>query len=82
MAESKLGYMELVDFIAGGSTPEQVIAFRPSAETEKHVSELLEKNRNGELTEAEARALDRYEELEHVFIMAKARARQILAERV
>lgn len=81
MAESKLGYMELIDFIAGGSTPEQVIAFRPSAETQKHVSELLEKNRNGELTETETSELDLYTELEHVFRMAKIRAREILAER-
>jgi hypothetical protein len=81
MAERKLGYMELIDFIAGGSTPEQVVAFRPSAETQKHVSELLEKNRKGELNESETSELDMYTELEHVFRMAKIRAREIIAER-
>ena len=38
-------YMELVDFVARGVTPEDVANFRPSVEAQMRVADLLEKQR-------------------------------------
>jgi hypothetical protein len=74
-------YCELVDFIAGGSTPEEVIRFRPSSEARKRVAELLEREKESHLTASESADLHHFLELEYILRMAKAKARQILAER-
>ena len=39
--------MELIEFIASGTTPEAVIQFRPSESTQQRVSELIERKRDG-----------------------------------
>ena len=72
-------YLEIVDFIAAGTTSEAVIRFRPSAEAQNRVSELLEREERGTLSTDERAELDHFEELEHILRMAKAKARQILA---
>ena len=72
-------YLELVDFIAGGTTPEEVVNFRPSAEAQKRVAELID--RESQLTPEEAAELTHFLELEHILRMAKAKARLILANR-
>lgn len=72
-------YLELVDFVAGGSTPQDVIHFHPSAEAQKRVAELIERERESQLTLAEASDLTHFLEFEHILRMAKARARLILA---
>jgi hypothetical protein len=74
-------YMEFIDFVAAGSTPEDVINFRPSSEAQERLSELLERNREGKLTEEESAELDKAMTLEHIVRMAKAKARLILANR-
>lgn len=75
-------YLELVDFVAGGTTPEDIINFRPSAEAQQRVAELIERERESQLTAAETAELNHFLELEHILRMAKAKARQILANRV
>jgi hypothetical protein len=73
------GYIEMIDFIASGSTSQDVAQFRPSLEAQKRVAELIEREKeNGLLTE-EKSELDHYLQLEHILRMAKARARLILA---
>ena len=72
-------YMELVDFVARGSTPEEVARFRPSAEAQRRVAELLERQRAAELTEEETAELDGFVQLEHILGLAKAKAQLILA---
>jgi hypothetical protein len=67
-------YDEIVDLFARGTTSAQILAFRPSKETEERVRELLAKNKTGELTEAEAEELERYGDLEHLMQLVKARA--------
>jgi len=74
-------YLELVDFLAGGTTPETVASFHPSAEAHKHVAELLEREAQSALTAEESAELNHFLELEHILRMAKAKARLILAER-
>ena len=34
-------YLEFIDFIAAGITPEQIIAFRPSLRAQQRVEELI-----------------------------------------
>jgi len=72
-------YLEIIDFIAGGTTPEAVAGFRPSSEAQRRVAELLEREKYSELSPEERAELDHYEELEHILRMAKAKARQILS---
>lgn len=74
-------YMELVDFVAHGSTAEQVANFRPSPEAQKRVAELLERQRELKLTEEETAELDGFVQLEHILGLAKAKAQLILVSR-
>lgn len=75
-------YDELVDFIARGSTPEEVIRFRPSAETKQRVADLMRREKESQLTAGEITELNRYLEIEHILCRAKAKARLLLAEKV
>jgi hypothetical protein len=79
MSTTTPAYLEIVDFIAGGTTPQAVINFRPSAEAQHRVGELIEREHNGNLSPEEHAELDHFEELEHILRMAKVKARQILA---
>ena len=69
-------YEEIIDFIAAGSTPEAVVAFRPSNIVQQRVAELAERSKEGRLSTEEQSELEDYLQLEHIMIMAKARARQ------
>lgn len=69
-------YEEIIDFIAAGTTPETVIAFHPSDSVQQRVAELVERSHNGSISTEEQSELDDYLQLEHIMIMAKARARQ------
>ncbi len=68
-------YDEIIDFIASGTTPEGVVAFRPSDSVLERVSTLVERSKNGCISVEEQSELDDYLQLEHIMIMAKARAR-------
>ena len=74
-------YLELVDFIAGGTTPESVANFHPSAQAERRFAELVALEREQGLSADERFELDHFVELEHILRMAKARARQLIAAR-
>lgn len=69
-------YEEIIDFIAAGTTPEAVIAFRPSDTVQKRVASLVERSKTGAISPDEQSELEDYLQLEHIMIMAKARARQ------
>jgi hypothetical protein len=71
--------LEIVDFIASGTTPQAVADYRPSREAQERVAELIEREKDGGLSAEEKSELDHFMELEHILRMAKARARQILA---
>ena len=71
-------YSEVVEFLANGATPAEILQFKPSPEAEARVRELLEKNREGTLTDAETAELDQYGHIEHLMRLVKARARQYL----
>ena len=73
-------YDEVIDFIAAGSTPEQVIAFAPSESAREQVADLIYRQKNDGLNPDETSELEHFLQLEHVMRMAKARARQRLSE--
>jgi hypothetical protein len=72
-------YLEIIDFIAAGATPEAVAEFRPSREVQHRVDGLIEREKEAGLSPEEKAELDHFVELEHILRMAKAKARQILA---
>ena len=69
-------YDETIDFIAAGTTPEAVVAFRPSDSVQQRVAVLVERSKDGSISSEEQSELEDYLQLEHIMIMAKARARQ------
>jgi len=71
-------YEEIVDFIAAGTTPEDVISFRPSEAAQERVADLLAREKEAELSPAERSELDHYMQIEHLMRLAKARARDFL----
>ena len=71
-------YEEVIDFIAGGNTPEAVVAFKPSEAARARVTELLAREKAEGLKPEEKSELDHYAQLEHLMRLAKARARQFL----
>lgn len=72
-------YLELVDFLASGTTPQTVADFRPSPVAQQRALELVERAKESKLSPDEESELDYFVELEHILRMAKAKARQILA---
>ena len=76
MMSATKSYDEIIEFIAAGTTPETVIAFRPSDTVQKRVAALVEQSETGAISPEEQSELEDYLQLEHIMIMAKARARQ------
>ena len=74
-------YEEVVDFIAAGSSPASVAAFRPSEAARARVAALTAQEKAEGLSAAEAAELDHYLQMEHLMRLAKARARLLLARK-
>jgi len=72
-------YEEIIEFIAAGTTPDTVVAFRPSLDTKTRVAELIHQEKTTGLTNEEKSELDNYMQLEHLMRLAKARAHQHVA---
>lgn len=70
-------YDEVIDFIAEAN-PEKVIAFHSSDATQERVTDLVYREKTTGLSDEEKTELDRYQWLEYLMRMAKARAHQIL----
>jgi hypothetical protein len=74
-------YREIVSFMVKGKTPEEIIAFRPSAKTQARVEDLLYRQQDEGLTDDETAELRQYIEIEHFMRLEKAKARQRLPKR-
>ena len=70
-------YDEIIDFIATGTTPQSVIEFRPSQAVQSRVAELVQLSKDGTISTEQQSELEDFLELEHLMILAKARARQL-----
>ena len=69
-------YEEIIDFIAAGTTPESVVTFHPSDSVQQRVADLVERSKTGSISVEDQSELEDYVQLEHIMILAKARARQ------
>jgi hypothetical protein len=67
-----------VDFLAGGTTPQGVIDFRPSEATRARVADLIHRQKTTSLSADETAELNHYLQIEHLMRLARARARQRL----
>ena len=72
-------YEEVIDFLAAGTSPGNLVAFRPSEEARRRVEYLIEQEKSASLTPEEKSELDQYMQLEHLMRLAKARARRHLS---
>jgi hypothetical protein len=77
MSATQRSYDEIIDVLARGGGPGTVLAFRPSAEAQARVRDLLARNNAGTLTDEERAELDRFGELEQLMQLVKARARRL-----
>lgn len=71
-------YEEIVDFIVAGTSPDNVVAFRPSEGAKRRVAELIEREKTTGVMSDETSELEHYLQLKHLVRLAKARARQHL----
>ena len=69
-------YDELLTILAEGADVARLRAFRLSDDQQTRLDELLDKNRDETLSDAEAAELDTYERLEHLVRLLKARVLQ------
>jgi hypothetical protein len=70
-------YDEFAVFLANLS-PRKILAYKSSTKAQERVKVLLEKNKMGELSEAENAEMERYMTIEHIVRLAKAKAMQKL----
>lgn len=73
-------YEEIVDFIAAGTKPSEVIAFQPSEAVKARVADLIQREKTTGLSSEETNELSHYMQLEHIMRLAKARARLYLPD--
>lgn len=71
-------YSEIIDFIASGTTLDEVAAFSASDETRLRVADLMDREKCDGLTPEESSELDHYFEIEHLMRLSKARARYLV----
>ena len=69
------GATEVLEFLAGLPSPQEILNLRPSERLARQVRELLEKSRAGALSDREELAWESYQFLEHLVRMAKTTAR-------
>ena len=72
------GFTDVLERLASLPTPEEILALHPSEALQARIEVLLEKNRTEGLSPVEEREWDRYQYLEHLIRIAKARAHQKL----
>lgn len=70
-------YDKVIEFIAS-SSPQNVIAFRPSEEAKARVADLIFREKAEGLSQAEKSELDLCLQIEHLMRMAKLRAQHYL----
>ena len=73
-------YEEIVNFMAGGTTPGKIIAFQASDEAKERVFELISRKKTTGLSTEENAELERYMQLEHLMRLVKARAKRHLLD--
>jgi hypothetical protein len=75
-------YEEIIEFIAAGTSPSNIIAFQPSQASKDRVADLIFREKNEGLTLEEQQELDLYMQLEHLMRLAKVHARKHLTHQL
>jgi hypothetical protein len=70
---------EILEFLASTPTPEQIINFQPPASSQERLSDLLAKNRAGNLDDREQVELDEFLRMNRFMSRLKLKAREKLA---
>ena len=65
-----------MEFIASGTTPSNVVAFRPSEKTKERAADLIQREKTSGISPDEESELNHYLQLEHLMRLAKACARR------
>ncbi len=71
-------YQEIVDFIAAGTTPQNLVDFCPAQDAKERIANLIHREKTNELTLEETAELNHCLQLEHLMRLAKSRARHYL----
>lgn len=71
-------FEEMLDFLAGGPSPEKIVTFKASSKVQKRLESLMDKKKEGALSEEENEELDVFQQVNHIFILLKTRARKQL----
>ncbi|MGI0479578.1 hypothetical protein ACN4EE_02185 [Geminocystis sp. CENA526] len=71
-------YDEFLDFIAKGTTPEELTNFQFSDKVKEEIEDLVYRAKNAEITKEEKQQLEELVLIEHLIVMAKAKACQYL----
>ena len=71
-------YQEIVDFIADGTTPQNLVDFCPSEAAKERIADLIYREKTTGLTPEETVELNHCLQLEHLMRLAKSRARHYL----
>ena len=67
-------YRYVLEFLTSNPSPEAVLNFAPTPQMQERISELLEKNRAGQLTRGESAELEEYERINRFVRKFKIRA--------
>ena len=79
MQAAEKAYDEIVNLFACGTTPQAILQFHPSTQSQDRVRYLLGQLKSESITEAESAELDRLGQLEQMMQLVKARARTFQA---
>jgi hypothetical protein len=71
-------YEEIYQFLVSAPTPQTILDFHASEHVQLRVRDLLDKNRDGQLTPDERAELDQFEQVNHLISMMKIYARKSL----
>ena len=71
-------YEEMMDFLASGPTPGQIITHKSSEDLQARLEELLDRNREGEISVEELAELDAFDQVNDVMSSLKLRARRAI----
>ena len=72
-------YQEIIDFLVSRPSARQLLDFKISESAQERLEDLLEKNREAELTPEERAEVDQYLEYRRVMILLKASARRVVS---
>lgn len=70
---------EILDFLAASPTAEQLVQYQPPTALQQRLTELLDKNRSGHLSENEQGELDEFLRMNRFMSRLKLKARKHLS---